>query len=456
MCIIIMKQNGMWDCKSDSFYVNVIKYEKQLLLFDNVKGKYIDYSGIEQNTLAMKTRIKPLLENKDFLKNNLNSSIGKLLFSDGIYDFITKKFTKGFNHKIVFFKRINRPFPTLRNEELINTVNKILFIDAFDTGELFGNPLDKEAGEYLKKALTMGIFGDYFRKKFYVAIGNTNCGKSLLVDAMKHCFGDYITTFNANNLYYNPNCSSDEAKRLSWIVDLAHTRLAFSSEIRVVNGKSDVDGNAIKSYTSGGDELECRQNFQNSKKIVNVTTMVMLANDIPAIKPIDEAIYERFRFIRYFLKFVDNPIDKNERKCDGTVKIKFSTSEYKDALLFVIIDCYNNMDDKEKTLGTGIINEPACVLDEKNDWMQPEERLFKEIINEYFEITNIPTDYVECSIISSKIKTNNLEMSDNKIGRLLKTLINVKSPSPTKKINNAKCRLGIKIRFNVPKIEDIF
>ena len=49
MCIIIMKQNGMWDCKSDSFYVNVIKYEKQLLLFDNVKGKYIDYSGIEQN-----------------------------------------------------------------------------------------------------------------------------------------------------------------------------------------------------------------------------------------------------------------------------------------------------------------------------------------------------------------------------------------------------------------------
>ena len=409
--------NGMWDCNNDSFYVNVIKHEKDLFLYDNIKGKYIDYGGIEQNTLSMKSRIRPLLEDTNFIKNNLNSSIGKLLFSNGIYDFVTKQFKNSFDSKIVFFKRIDRPFPTKRNEELIKIVDKILFVDAFDIDG------GREAGEYLKKVLTMSLFGDYFRKKFYVSIGPTNCGKSVLVDAMKHCFCGYVVTFDANNLYYNSNCSSDEAKRLSWIINLAYARLGFSSEIRVINGKVEVDGNAIKSYASGGDELECRQNFKNAIKIINVTTMIMMANDIPVIKPVDEAIYERFRFIKYFLKFVNTPTEEDERQGDGTVKLKFGTEEYKNALLFVILDCYNSMENSEKALGIGVIKEPKCVLEEKSDWMTPEEKQFKEIINDYFEITNNPTDYIECGIISSIIKTNGLEMSDNKIGRMLKLKI---------------------------------
>jgi hypothetical protein len=61
-------------------------------------------------------------------------------------------------------KRINRLFPIERNENLINEVNKMLFIDAFD----YENCL--ESGEYLKKVLCIGLIGDYYRKKFYFCL----------------------------------------------------------------------------------------------------------------------------------------------------------------------------------------------------------------------------------------------------------------------------------------------
>ena len=49
----------------------------------------------------MKKWLLPLLVDTEFITNNIDSSIGKLLFNDGYYDFVTDKFSKGFNPDIM-------------------------------------------------------------------------------------------------------------------------------------------------------------------------------------------------------------------------------------------------------------------------------------------------------------------------------------------------------------------
>jgi hypothetical protein len=67
----------------------------------------------------------------------------------------------------------------------------------------------------------------------------------------------------------------------------------------------------------------------------------------------------------------------------------------------------------------------------------------KEKLNEKFEITNDPNDFVESKkIVEYLIDTCKLNMSATKIGIILSKLINVQPKD--KNINNKRCRLGIK------------
>jgi hypothetical protein len=45
------------------------------------------------------------LPEDNFISKNVDSSMGKLLFADGYYDFYENKFNEGFNNKIVFLQR---------------------------------------------------------------------------------------------------------------------------------------------------------------------------------------------------------------------------------------------------------------------------------------------------------------------------------------------------------------
>lgn len=430
---------GIWECGDTAFRVNVSKYKEHLVFYDKDSNKKINYGGFEKNVSAMRKWILPSLVDNGFISKNIDTSLGKLLFSNGIYDFETDKFTEGFNSNIIFFKRINREFPTHRNEELITFVNDTLFVKAFD------NEDGKLAGEYLKKALCMAIYGDYTRKKFYISVGLSNSGKGVLVNAITQTFESFIEEYDANNLLYNPNCSTDEAKRLSWLKDLFGIRLAFSNEIRLTSGiSSGIDGNLLKSISSGGDNLKVRGNYESQKSFVNRSTMFLLANDCPSILPIDSGVKSRCSFIKYQLRFVDDPKESDERQADPSIKQKFKNDDYKNALFNLLQDTYKLLTKKEKQLGGHII-EPSCVIQETNSWISDEKTIFLEKLNEVYEITNDINDFVESKrIIDYLINDCKMRISANKIGMILKKIIKLDKSDAV--IKNKRCRLGIKER----------
>ncbi len=428
--------NGLWEKGDTAFKTAIIKVKEQLIFTDysESKPKILNYGGKIIYMKAIQNLLLSLLPEDNFISKNIESSMGKLLFADGYYDFYSNKFNEGFNNKIVFLKRINRLYPTERNESIINEVNKILFVDAFN----FDDGL--ESGEYLKKSLCIALIGDYYRKKFYFANGERNSGKSLLTKAFREAFEGYVDEYDANNLLYNNN-SQDEAKKLAWTVDLIGVRVAFSNECRM-DKKSSLDGNLIKPLSSGSDTMKHRVNHENQKSFINRSTLFFMSNDIPQITPMDSGIIERAKFIRYKLSFVSNPSKNNERYADSNIKMKFDKDEYKNALFFLMSDTYNKMLAKEKNIG-GHIEEPKSVLLETKEWIKDENSLFEEKILEKYEITNNKEDYVESKkIIDYIVKECQMNFSSVKIGRLLSNMINVEPRDLN--IKNVKCRLGIK------------
>jgi phage/plasmid-associated DNA primase len=431
--------NGLWENNDSAFRIAVNKHKNNLIFFDQISNKYINYGGIEKNVQSMKKWILSLLTDNEFISKNSDSSIGKLLFSDGYYDFFTNQFIPEFNQNIVFFKRINRPFPKDRNEDLIKFVSDTLFINAFNDNDSL------EAGVFLKKYLCIGLIGDYFRKKFIFATGDANCGKGVLVNAFRNSFDGYIDEYDANNLLYNPLNSQDEAKKLSWIKDLLGVRIAFSNECRISDNRG-IDGNLLKTLASGSDIMKIRSNYESQNNFINRSTMFMLSNDCPNITPIDTGVCERAKFIRYKLRFVNNPVSSDEKLADPTIKIKFQSDDYKNALLFVMIDTFNSMTFDEKKIG-GYIYEPKSVIQETKQWIKDEKSVFLDKLNEKFEITNNPNDYVETrKIIEYLIETCKLNMSATKIGIILSKLTTIEPKD--KNIKNKRCRLGIKFNSN--------
>ena len=357
------EQIGLWENNEIAFRICVNKFKNDLIFHDPETGKLINYGGIEKNVMNMKKWLTSLLEDTNFITKNIDSSLGKLLFADGIYDFVTNTFTKGFNNDIIFIKRINRNYPINRDENLIKKIHDILFVVAFNDVEGY------ESGIYLKKSLCMALFGDYYRKKFLFSVGQSNSGKGVLVNAFRNAFGGYIDEFDANNLLYNQN-SQDESKKLAWIKDLIGVRIAFSNECRVTNNKG-IDGNLLKALSSGSDGMKIRGNYESQHNFINRSTMFELANDVPPITPMDSGVNERVRFIRYKLRFVRNPINPDEKLADPEIKIKFQTNEYKDALFYVMTDTYNSLQQYEKYIG-GSITEPKCVTQETKEWIKDE------------------------------------------------------------------------------------
>eukprot|EP01047_Picozoa_sp_COSAG01_P038482 COSAG01_NODE_3125_length_6546_cov_6.634869_4_plen_110_part_00 len=73
---------------------------------------------------------------------------------------------------------------------------------------------------------------------------------------------------------------------LSWAMDYEFRRLCFSNEILTQPNKF-LDGALLKTFCSGGDTQEARRNHCDDVKFKLQATLLVLANDIPEIRPSD-------------------------------------------------------------------------------------------------------------------------------------------------------------------------
>ena len=101
----------------------------------------------------------------------------------------------------------------------------------------------------------------------------------------------------------------------------------------------------------------------------------------------------------------------NELKADPAIKDLLNTDAWRNAVFWLIVDSYGLS-----------ATEPVEVVEETNEWMPMDGNKFREVLEEEFVLNVADTgegNFVAAKDIIAYVRSQDLNMSDTKIGREL-------------------------------------
>ncbi len=424
--------NGMWAQGDKALMTAAIRHAALLVFTETlvdaagkIKEKKHNYGGDVGNMTKMLKLVPMLVPDTRFIERNGDSSQYKMLFRNGIYDFRSGDFTEGFDPAIVFFASIPRDFPRERDDALIENIRDCLFVKPFISDDDPSNDM----GQFYLQYLARSIAGEYHHKKLLIGVGNRNTGKGVTTDAMTATFAGYVSTYDANNMLTN-RVSKDESQKLMWLKPLRTSRIMMANEVDILpaeeGGKKAttrcLNGNLINRLAGGGDVVTFRGMNEEDIKVRWRTNVVMLANDMAPISPINEGVRERVRNMRWAKSFKavtdDSELAPNELRADPKWRTVFRTDEsYQNAFFWVIANAFHAIKDAP-------FFDPAIVEAETKEWLGEAGTIrIKETLETDYIITKDATHKVAFDDLSQHLKDNNISgLSSTKLGRELTAL----------------------------------
>ena len=380
-------------------------------------------------------QIKTLCINNNWLTDTNSSSLNKVLFINGYYDMTTGIFNNSFDSNIVFFYRVQRHYNNDVDNEYINDVRQ----------RIFYNQLGSDVGDYLILNLARSLAGNKMKKIFF-GLGETNAGKSTYVNATLNTFGDYIGTFNGENLCIK-NSTADEAQLMRWAYLLKYKRIIFSNEMK---NESILSGNMMKKVSSGGDTLVGRIHGGEEKPFIPHFNVYCNANDLLEIKPFDSAINDRLNIISYKKKYVDNPSNEFELQKDHNLEEELKSLKFIEAFQFILFDSYLKyvINGKKEYI-------PDAVKNCKTEWIgdEAENTTINKFLESY-EITNNVEHFTKSADIDLWIKENKLNISITKFSMELKKYCSIKKFSNIESKNKKMAGKVLKVWVGINKFGD--
>jgi len=196
------------------------------------------------------------------------STLGKLCFPNGVWDFKEKKFSLWEKNEGVY-TRIVAPWPyeeADEKEEMIAREQMSFFSDSTRDNHL--------------RRISQMLAG-LIHKYLNLAITGRDSGKSGATKMLRLLFGDYISTFCGNSLLQAGKefSSSDAQTKLAWFNPLRYCRIAVSNEL-------DVQGKYLNSVLvkmlTGGDEIVARGLYErHTTGYKHSCSLLVFANHLP-------------------------------------------------------------------------------------------------------------------------------------------------------------------------------
>lgn len=420
---IFNEKTGMYDSQIETLYYYLIKNKEHLKILIPM-GKDYKEENYGESSVYMKKTIDFVRTNSvdnEWIDRTGRSSLGYLLFNNGIYNMKTDEFTEGFNPNIVFHSRIPWDFEK-RDKKKVEKAFEITF------NRIFEDP------KPLIVAVACALAGNIEVKKMYLCPGRTDAGKSKFIKILKNAFGTYIGSFNGESLAYTKT-TADTAAQLRWSYLLRFSRILLSSEI---NMKKKLDGNAIKKQSSGGDPLTARVHGGNETEYFPQYTLFGMFNDIPEIEPFDKAVQRRLEYLEFPFQFVDKKEVKKQdyyRIKDANLEEKLEDKDIIQGFIHIILDGYKDF----KKNG---LPEFDQAVKEKWTCESKQDNEIKELIEENFEITGNDNDKISISSLKKFKASHKIfkTISHHRFNEILEEL-KLKS-GKTKELG--RCWIGIK------------
>lgn len=386
----------------------LLQFILKLKLYRVVKKKdgdeIVAYSQEINGTQNLVKATMALINNdEDFVEKTWNSNINKLCFLNGYYDFSKKTF-KSYDDETYTTVYVKSNYTETVDEEYKELLySKVL------------NPIlyNKETQKRFLNWCARGLAGQYTEKTWAVGLGFRNSGKSVITDLFKESFNSYVGTFSAEELLCNRVGSGDIAKKLGWLIPFQFRRLNFSNELKSVDesGKAlKLDGNQIKSVSSGGDSKKARRNYKDEIDFKIQGRMCLFMNDLIKTDPLDASeTLQVFEFMTIFKKDISEEEQNinNNPECetkyflkDDSIKKLLQDERIKKAFIKVIIDSYTDEPIIKNDVDEFVENDDSVAKKLKevyNITLNSDDRLTIDEVNNYNKIHL-------SSITKSKIK----------------------------------------------------
>ena len=402
------ERTGMWSNDTNVHIFYVVKY---------ATGLHSTKSSLIKNILTL---LPSQVHAPDWMDKMEDSSLGFLLFKNGIYSFKHHQFREKFDPNILFFHRIDYDYS----------------ITSYDIKDrIFYQQHGEETGDYLIELLARALAGDCL-KNIGFCLGTTNGGKSRFASILQCGLGGYVGTFQGECFAMN-NSTADEASKNRWLLDVSKKRIIYSSEI-----KTDcvLNGNYMKKVSSGEDKLVGRGHYQAEQSFKCHFLPIIFANDLPQIKPFDEAMDGRTVVFPFDKQYSMNPTS-DQLQADPNLSKEMETTEFKLSVLHTLLNAY------QEFLTRGKLPIPEKCKQSRKEWIDAEPNII-DAFKQTFEFTNSTDDFVLSKDIVEWIKDKGITMT--KLGRDLNKYAetnkfeNVKMK--VKKIEGKACNCWIGIR----------
>jgi putative DNA primase/helicase len=217
---------------------------------------------------------------------------------------------------------------------------------------------DSELRRYLQRIAGYALTGEIREQKLFFLYGPGNNGKTVFVNAIAKCAGDYAKTATMEVFVEKRG-----ERHTTDLAMLAGARLVTASETK--EGRK-WDEALIKRVT-GGDAITCRFLYHDNFTYTPSFTLIILGNYAPELKSVNEANRRRLVIIPFTFRPAN---DKEDKKLEEKLR-----EEYPAILAWMIRGA---RDWYERGLG----DTPKVVLDETADYFEEQHRI-KAWVDEY-------------------------------------------------------------------------
>jgi P4 family phage/plasmid primase-like protien len=336
------------------------------------KQLYTEYlnAGNDSTTKGVSKKLKHLCTVTD-LDEKIDANQNLLAFNDKVYDFETNQYRK-----------------ILPSDYISKTTG-------WDIGDAKKNPAKETRLDEILKSIFPNIKQEeyfmsctglaFFRnnlESLHILCGTGGNGKGVLTSFVIQAGGKYVYTAEPQfltSVYKGGQANNN-------LADCEGRRIVYVSEPGDTQTTTYLNKDFCKMLT-GGDKVNARAVFKNSKEYTPLFTPFLSANEKPALRTLDRGILRRLKIHTFPHSFVENPNPKNtfEKALDSGLKYLTQDQEFIKTFMLVLIEYAQKNKDKK------FIEMPQESRDAIDEYVA-ENNLIHTWFSAHFTKVSIPAD----------------------------------------------------------------
>ena len=268
-------------------------------------------------------------------------------FENGILDLDTMKFRDGYPEDYLTYTTKINYLPYNPDDTQIKEV-ETFFADILP---------EENVRTYVLKFLGTCLQGHVPDEKFYIWTGVGSNGKSLTIKLLLDSLGDYGTIIPVSLLTRKRAASNIASPELA---KLKGKRFCVFQEPE----NDDVIQVGLMKELTGNDKIQARALYGAPIEFYPQFKTLLACNKLPEIPSTDGGTWRRIRVVPFEMRFIDTPVEPNDRKKDPDLRRKMET--WHSAFMSVLVE-YNRRFKDEGNKEPSKVTEQTSLYQQKSD-----------------------------------------------------------------------------------------